>query len=209
MPLGPPNDPTSILPCTAPVQGAYGATCGAVASLIPGSPNIRFLPFINDIQNQNVNWFAIETDWRDTGGDSPSLMRAFFDNLLGAMPLHSPMPQGICPAANNPSPSPPTMLCMMGNDPDSDVIVPTSSQSDETNGNLVEYFNRAHSPTIPQLIPNIQPVIGKSNANILDGTADPCIEQILLTSTIQGCDSGFAPQSRLRLRLRTPTRGSI
>jgi pimeloyl-ACP methyl ester carboxylesterase len=194
MRLGPPNAPNSILPCTAAKQAAYGATCGAVASLMPGSYNINNLPFINDIQNQNVNWFAIGSDWKDTGGESPSLLRAFFNDLLEAMTLHSPMPPGLCPASNNPSPSPPTLLCMMGNDRDSDVIVPTSSQSDDTNGNYVQFYNRAHAPTLPWFIPNVLALLGKSDANILDGTADPCIKQILSTSSIQGCNS--APSSQ-------------
>ncbi|MDR3574276.1 MAG: hypothetical protein P4L50_10460 [Anaerolineaceae bacterium] len=193
MPLGPLN------PCTAPNQDASTATCGAVASLIPKSPNINHLPLIINIQNENVKWFAIESDWPDTGGDSSSLMRAFFNDLLAAMTLHSSMPAGLCPASNNPIPSPPTLLCLMENDSKSDVIVPTRSQSDDTNGNLVEYFNRAHSP-MPFIARAYPALWGKSNANILDGAADLCIEHLLLTSSLQECSSVVTPQTETELR---------
>ena len=92
MPLGPPNSPNSISLCTQSNQGAYVPLRRSLS--IPGSPNIQELPDVNNIQNQNVNWFAIESDWQDTGGDSPSLLRAFLDDLLGAMQLHSSLPQG-------------------------------------------------------------------------------------------------------------------
>jgi pimeloyl-ACP methyl ester carboxylesterase len=186
-PIGPGTNATNIDSCAASPSG-----CGAIASLALGSPNIAVLPRIDAIRSDYTKWFAIESDWKDNGGVGQSTLRALFDYLLGAMKLHSSLPNGICPQSQNGLLSlPPTLLCLMQNDPDNDVIVPTSSQADDTNGNLVEFFNDAHSSVGPGVV--LSQLWGKSDANILDGRADSCVAQILLTSTIQGCPSAPSP----------------
>lgn len=187
-PIGPGTNPTDISSCTA-----SPSRCGAVASLEPGSPNITAAPRIDAIQSEYTKWFAIESDWRDNGGDSQSALRAFFNYLLGAMKLHSSLPNGMCPQTQNGLLSlPPTLLCLMQNDADNDVIVPTSSEADDTSGNLVEFFSDAHASVgVGNIV--LTQLWGKSDANILDGRADSCVSQILLTSTTQGCRGGMSP----------------
>jgi pimeloyl-ACP methyl ester carboxylesterase len=190
-PIGPGSNPeTNISPCQ--VAGQSDSGCGAVASLAPDSPNIAAAPRIDSIQSQYTKWFAIESDWRDYGGNSPSALRSFFNDLLAAVELDSSLPVGICPQTQLARYSTPTLLCLMGDDPDNDVIVPTRSQADDTSGNLVEFFNDAHaSLALGNALPQYWT---KSDANILDGRADGCVEQILLTSAIQGC-SAASPSS--------------
>ena len=188
MPIGPGLNPTNNSPCIS--EGQSDSGCGAVASLAPNSPNIAAAPRIDTIVSQYTKLFAIESDWRDNGGGSTSALRSFFNDLLADMSLHSPLPDGLCPSTH--LGNPPTLLCLMGNDPDNDVIVPTRSQSDDTSGNLVEFFNDAHASLgFGNLLPQYWAL---SDANILDGRADGCVEQILLTSTIQGCPAS-TPQA--------------
>jgi len=103
------------------------------------SPNIRNLPFTDTIQNQNVKWFAIGSDWQDIPGNSSEL-RQFFNELLAGMAPAGPVPSTLCNTG-----SPPTMLRLIGGDPNNDVIVTTTSQSDNSSGNLAEYLNVAHA----------------------------------------------------------------
>ena len=188
-PIGPGSSPETIAPCI--VAGQSDSGCGAVASLAPNSPNIVAAPRIDAIQNQFTKWFAIESDWRDNGDNSSSALRSFFNDLLAAMELHSPLPDGVCPQTQLAPYSPPTLLCLMEDDPNNDVIVPTSSQGDDTSGNLVEFFNAAHASLgLGNVLPQYW---AKSDANILDRRADNCVVQILLTSTIQGCSAAPSP----------------
>lgn len=181
-PLGPGSDPTNI--------NSYGA----VASISPGSPSLASsqLPRIDAIQNQYVKWFGIESDWRDQAGTDPladpSMMRAFFNELLSDLRPNGPIPSSVCGGPDRNPYASPTMLCLMGNDPDSDVLVPTSSQSDDTtSSNRSEFLGDAHTSMGNWFTQLFIPIGGKSDANILDGRADNCVEDMLLTWTLGRC----------------------
>jgi len=177
----------NIHQCIDHTEPAGAVSCGSLASLVPGSRNISNLPYINNIRNENVKWFVIVSDRQDiTGGNS--LLRQFLNYLLAGMTPVGQVPSSICSAGSNL-----TMLCLIGGDRNNDVIVTTTSQSDNSGGNLAEYSNVAHSP-VPAVVHLIPGLRSLSNVAITDGTADPCIEAILRTWTMSSpCPSAGSP----------------
>jgi pimeloyl-ACP methyl ester carboxylesterase len=164
-PLGPPGLCTS----------AGSASCGAVASLAPNSPNIEVLPSANI---PNSQWFAIGSDWVDNGtSPEPSELRSLLNDLLAAIAL----------------PHSPTLSNVLG-DPNNDVIVTTSSQFWDTNrGQTVEFPYLAH--TALPFLANILPLGSTSNSSVTTSPAvASCVAQILLNSSTSGCSTSPGPQ---------------
>jgi pimeloyl-ACP methyl ester carboxylesterase len=179
------NPSTTLAQCMAKNGQPLGP---AVASLEPTSPNIASLPPTNNIPN--VNWFAIGSDWEDNVGGPTSELRAYFNFLLSAMSINAIPPGFSC------SQPPPMLSCLLG-DNNNDVIVTTTSQFDNTNPSQVaKYSNLAHAPmpTLAGLLPSFW---FTSNANVTDGSVDPCVIQLLLTSSNSGpaCPVPQSPQA--------------
>ena len=185
---------TTLAQCMASRSEPLGP---ALASLAPSSANITNLPSINNIQNQNVKWFAIGSDWEDNVGGPKSELRTYFNYLLAAMSISSVPPGFSC------NQLPPTLSCILG-DNNNDVIVTTTSQFDNTNASqIAEFSNLAHAPMPWGANIRVPALWGTSNNYILDGSADYCVEQILRTSSTSGCPTGSSPQAAVTERETT------
>jgi hypothetical protein len=145
---------------------------GAVASLIPGDAGLTSLP------NPNItdaSWFAIASEFIDSGSPEKSFLRSFLDKWIsntyspGETPSRSIKTNDILGGAPN------------------DVIVTVASQTDQAlPANTKLFKGLAHTPTVPSWICVLLPHCSTFSEQCCCGASarnDWC------TSISKGCDA--------------------